>query len=437
MKSERYSKLGFVSLVCIFLMTSFVFAQNLPSDRPEALGISSARLKNLDSAMQRYVDEGKLAGLLTMIARRGKVVHFETYGYMDKETATPMKKDTIFRIWSLTKPVTSVAMMMLFEEGRFQLDDPVSRYIPEFKDMTVYAGGSPENLKTEKLNSELTIRHLLTLTSGLIYGEPGMGDETIVSVYKKADLENPHRTLKEMIAVLCRLPFAYQPGSRFSSGVQHDVLAYLVQIISGMPFDQFLAQRIFNPLKMKDTGFYVPSDKLSRFASEYGLNEKREIKKIDDPQSSVYANPVRWLSGGGGLLSTAQDYMRFAQMILNGGQLEGARILSPKTLQLMMTNHIPGTLAPFPDKYPMPDWNLRGYGFGLGFAVMMDLAKADILGSEGMCYFAGGNNVFVFVDPREELVSMVWTQFEPFCYYPLNRQFQVLAYQSVMESYKR
>ncbi len=209
MKSECNSRLGLVSLVCIFLMAPIVLAQELPTDKPEALGISSARLKSLDSAMQRYVDEGKLAGLLTMIARRGKVVHFETYGYMDKETATPMKKDTIFRIASLTKQVTSVAIMMLFEEGRFQLDDPVSRYIPEFKNMTVYAGGSPENLKTEKLNSELTIRHLLTLTSGLIYGEPGMGDETIVSVYKKADLENPHRTLKEMIAIICRLPFAY------------------------------------------------------------------------------------------------------------------------------------------------------------------------------------------------------------------------------------
>jgi CubicO group peptidase (beta-lactamase class C family) len=214
-------------------------------------------------------------------------------------------------------------------------------------------------------------------------------------------------------------------------------LGYLVEVLSGMPFDQFLAQRIFTPLQMKDTGFYVPGEKLARFASQYGPDAKGAIKETDDARSSRYARPVGLPSGGGGLVSTAQDYMRCAQMILNGGQLDGVRLLSPKTLKLMMTNHIPATLAPFADKYPQPDWNLRGYGWGLGFAVLMDQAKADILGSEGLCFLAGGCNVFVWIDPREELVNMVWTQFEPFCYYPLHRQFQVLVYQSLTDSYQK
>jgi CubicO group peptidase (beta-lactamase class C family) len=405
-------------------------------EKPETVGVSSDRLKHLDAAMQRYVDEGKLAGVLTMIARDGKTIHFKTHGYADKESATPLQKETIFRIASLTKQVTSVAIMMLFEEGRFQLDDPVSRYIPEFKNMTVYAGGTLDNIRTVKPDPELTIRHLLTLTSGLIYGEPGYGDATIVALYQKADLENPKRSLRETIQTLSRLPLAYQPGSRFTSGMQHDVLGYLVEILSGMPFGQFLAQRIFIPLGMKDTGFYVPADKLARFASMYGPDPKGGLRRIDEPRTSSFANPDRLQSGGGGLVSTAQDFMRFAQMILNGGQLEGVRLLSPMTLRLMMTNHIPTTLAPFPDNYPNEIWDLRGYGYGLGFTVLMDLPRTGSLGSMDLTYLAGGYNVFAWIDPREKLISMAWAQFEPFCFYPLNKDFQILAYQSLVESYQ-
>jgi len=444
---ERAKRYGISAAVClippltalllIFLCSTLAFTQELPTDQPEALGFSSARLKSLDSAMQRYVDDGKLSGLLTMIVRDGKTVHFNTHGYADKESATPMQKDTIFRIASLTKQVTSVAVMMLFEEGRFQLDDPVSRYIPEFKNMTVYAGGTLDNIRTVKPDPELTIKHLLTLTSGLIYGEPGFGDATIVALYAKADLENPSRSLREMIQAISRLPLAYQPGSRFTSGLQHDVLGYLVETLAGMPFGQFLAQRMFTPLGMKDTGFYVPADKLARFASEYGPDPNGGLRRIDEPRTSSFANPNRLQSGGGGLVSTARDFMRFAQMILNGGQLDGVRILSPMTLRLMLTNHLPPTLAPFPDKYPNEIWNLRGYGYGLGFTVLMDLPKTGSLGSENQSYLAGGYNVFAWIDPREELVSMVWTQFEPFCHYPLHKDFQILTYQSLIESYQQ
>lgn len=411
--------------------------EDLAIEKPETVGVSSDRLKRLDAAMQRYVDDGKFAGVLTMIARDGKPIHFKTHGYADKESATPLQKDTIFRIASLTKQVTSVAIMMLFEEGRFQLDDPVSRYIPEFKNMTAYAGGTLDNIKTVKPDPELTIGHLLTLTSGLIYGEPGYGDATIVALYQKADLENPARSLREIIQAISRLPLAYQPGSRFTSGMQHDVLGYLVEILAGIPFGQFLAQRIFTPLGMTDTGFYVPADKLARFASMYGPDPKGGLRRIDEPRTSSFANPDRLQSGGGGLVSTARDFMRFAQTILNGGQLDGVRLLSPMTLRLMMTNHLPPTLAPFPDKYPNEIWNLRGYGYGLGFTVLMDLPKTGSLGSMNQSYLAGGYNVFAWIDPREKLISMVWTQFEPFCFYPLHKDFQILTYQSLAESYQQ
>ena len=395
----------------------------LPSTTPEKVGLSSERLQRIGPVMQRYVQDNKLAGLLTMIARHGKVVHFETYGMMDREAEKPMQRDAIFRIYSMSKPITSVAVMMLYEEGRFQLDDPVSKYIPEFKDLKVFAGGSSGNMQVVPSERDMTIRHLLTHTSGLTYGL--FSNTPVDSLYLKAEVLSNEGTLQDMIDKLSHIPLLYQPGSTWHYSVSIDVLGYLVEVLSDMPFDQFLAQRIFQPLGMKDTGFYVPEDKVHRFAANYGPDENGGITVIDKPTTSEFAKPPRFFSGGGGLVSTAPDYIRFAQMLLNGGELEGTRLLGRKTVEFMMTNHLSEELV--------VSW-FPGAGFGLGFAVITDVVKTGVLGSEGLSSWAGAANTYFWIDPQEELITMVWTQFMPFGYYQLASEFQVLAYQAIVGS---
>ncbi len=395
----------------------------LPTTTPEKVGLSSERLQRIGPVMQRYVQDNKLAGLLTMIARHGRVVHFETYGMMDREAEKPMQRDAIFRIYSMSKPITSVAVMMLYEEGRFQLDDSVSKYIPEFKDLKVYTEGTSGNMQVVPLERDMTIRHLLTHTSGLTYGF--FSNTPVDSLYLKAEVLSNEGTLQDMIDKLSHIPLLYQPGSTWHYSVSIDVLGYLVEVLSDMPFDQFLAQRIFQPLGMKDTGFYVPEDKVHRFAANYGPDENGEITVIDKPTTSEFAKPTRFFPGGHGLVSTASDYIRFAQMLLNGGELEGTRLLGRKTVEFMMTNHLPEELV--------VSW-FPGAGFGLGFAVITDVVKTGVLGSEGLSFWAGAANTYFWIDHHEELITMVWTQFMPTGYYQLPSEFLVLTYQAIVGS---
>jgi CubicO group peptidase (beta-lactamase class C family) len=297
----------------------------------------------------------------------------------------------------------------------------VSKYIPEFKDLKVYASGTSGNMQVAPLERDITIRHLLTHTSGLTYGL--FSNTPVDSLYLKAEVLSNEGTLKDMIDKLSHIPLLYQPGSTWHYGVSIDVLGYFVEVLSDMPFDQFLAQRIFQPLDMKDTGFYVPEDKVHRFAANYGPDENGGITVIDKPTTSAFAKPTRFFSGGGGLVSTASDYIRFAQMLLNGGELEGTRLLGRKTVEFMMTNHLPEELVVSP-----------GVGFGLGFAVITDVVKTGILGSEGLSFWLGAANTYFWIDPQEELITMVWTQFIPAEYYPLANEFRVLAYQAIVGS---
>lgn len=421
---KRYLHFTLLALAVLLLVAcqdTNTTQAGLPSTTPEKVGLSSERLQRIGPVMQRYVQENKLAGLLTMIARNGQVVHFETYGMMDREAGKPMQRDAIFRIYSMTKPITSVAVMMLYEEGRFQLDDPVSKYIPEFKDLKVYAGGTSGNMQVTPSEHDITIRHLLTHTSGLTYGF--FSNTPVDSLYLKAEVLSNEGTLQDMIDKLSHIPLLYQPGSTWHYSVSLDVLGYFVEVLSGMPFDQFLVQRIFQPLGMKDTGFYVPKDKVHRLGANYGPDENGGITVIDKPTTSAFAEPTRFLSGGGGLISTASDYIRFAQMLLNGGELEGTRLLGRKTVEFMMTNHIPEELVVSP-----------GVGFGLGFAVYTDVVKSGILGSEGVSFWSGAANTFFWIDPQEDLITMVWTQFMPHGYYPFAFEFQVLVYQAIVGS---
>ena len=406
-------------IIQLFLIQQ-VNSQGLPAAKPEEVGLLSDRLNRIKPVMQSYVDEDKLPGLITLVARRGKVVHFEKYGMMDIDK--PMQFNTIFRIASMTKPITSVAVMMLYEEGHFQLDDPVAKFIPEFKDLKVFSSKDQNGIQLVDQKKQITIRDLLTHTSGLTYGY--FGNTPVDSIYMTANLFEG--TLKDMIQKLAEIPLKYQPGTKWNYSVSTDVLGYLVEVISGKPFDKFLEERIFIPLNMKDTDFYVSEEKINRFAALYGLTENNGIKVIDKPETSAMSKPTKFYSGGGGLVSTASDYMIFAQMLLNKGEFNGLRLLGSKTVDFMTKNHIPDEVL------PIAQW-LPGMGFGLGFSVMIDNPKSHIMGSVGEFEWFGVYNTFFWIDPEEELILILMTQFSPVLNYPIHREFKVLTYQAIVD----
>ena len=408
----------FVFFLVLLGIHPAVYSQKVLDTKPEKVGLSSARLERINSLMQDYVDEGKLAGVVTMVARRGKVAHFERFGVMDIETRKPMQLDTIFRIYSMSKPITSVAVMILYEEGRFLLNDPVSKYIPEFKDLRVFLKKREEGLELVDLERGITIRDLLCHTAGLGYG--WNDDPPLDEIYREADLFNREGTIKDMVEKLTKLPLLHQPGTKWHYSVSIDVLGYFVEVISGIPFDEFLEERIFKPLGMKDTAFYVPEESWDRFPTSYEPDENRGIKVNDAASTSRYLKPPSLFSGGGGLVSTAEDYMRFSQMLLNGGELKGTRLLGRKTVELMTMNHVSEEIR-------------SGIGFGLGFLVVLDVAKTEELGSVGKFGWGGYAYTRFFIDPKEELIGIFMTQLAKNDEYTTHEEYRVLVYQSIVD----
>jgi CubicO group peptidase (beta-lactamase class C family) len=367
-------------------------ARDLGVAKPEDVGMSSERLTRLSKAMQAVIDQGRLAGITTMIARHGKVVDFQTFGYQNLETKTPMAKDTIFRIYSMSKPITGVALMTLFEEGKFRLSDPVEKHIPELAGMKVAASEGPDGPVVEDAKHPMTIRELMSHTGGLSYGI--FSESQVDKMYRDASVLNPDSTLKDMIGKLAKIPLRQQPGTKWHYSVSVDVQGYLVEVLSGQPFDQYLEQRIFKPLGMKDTGFYVPEAKAKRFAQVYNYNPDGSLVAREGFSGGAnYLKPAKFFSGGGGLVSTSTDYMRFCQMMLNGGELDGVRILSPTTVKLMSSNQLPKTI---PEMGP-------GTGFGLDFAVVHDPVEAGTY-SKGEYYWGGAAGTWFWIDPVEDLV---------------------------------
>ena len=387
--------LGLTSIACNVPSRADV-GENPPRDlarvAPEEVGLSQERLERLSSAMQGLVDDGQLAGITTMISRQGKIAHFGTFGQQNIEADIPMAEDTIFRIYSMTKPITGVALMMLYEEGKFRISDPVEKYIPEFKGLEVAAGEGPDGPITEPANHSMTIRELMSHTAGLSYGL--FSRSQVDTMYTEANVLDSNSTLQDMIDKLAKIPLRQQPGSRWHYSVAVDVQGYLVEVLSGQPFDQFLQERIFDPLGMVDTGFHVPADKADRFAEVYAYAEDGSLFAQEGfGGSRSYLEPAVFFSGGGGLVSTTMDYMRFCQMLLNGGELDGVRILSPLTVDMMHRNWLPadvGTMSP-------------GTGFGLDFAVVLDPVEADGV-SKGEYYWGGAAGTWFWIDPKEDLV---------------------------------
>ena len=384
---------------------------------PESVDMSSQALERLTSTMRGYVDRQELAGLATLIARRGQVVHFETYGVSDLESGHPTQPDTIYRIYSMTKPITSVAALLLLEEGRYKLDDHVADFIPTFKTLHVYDPDAPDGSKRAPLARPVTIQHLLTHTSGLTYGYSAA--TPVDALYQQAKILDRAGTLEDMIQKLNHLPLVHQPGTRWHYGISTEVLGYLVEVVSGQPLDKFCEDRIFKPLRMPDTGFAVPPQKEARFAAIYAKEENGRLKPWGGSvETTTYLAPVRFFSGGGGAVSTLPDYLRFAQMLLHGGELDGTRLLSRESVRLMTTNHLEGEFRP-------------GWGFGFGVQVCTDVARTNASGSEGSFSWGGGGNTFFFVDPKQELVAMVWTQLSGMS--PISREFREAVYQSLID----
>ncbi len=400
-------KLTHISLL-LFLITTFAFGQGLPMTVPEKVGVSAERLGRIRPVMKGYVDKGQVSGFLTVVARHGKIVHFETIGMRDVENSKPIEPDTIFRIYSMSKPITSVAVMMLYEEGHFQLTTPVSKFIPEFENMKVYNEDQTEVLDAKK---KITVKHLLMHTAGLTYG---WGNKPVDARYREAKIREPGSTLVDMVKKLGDIPLVHEPGEKWTYSVSTDVLGYFVEVVSGMPFEEFLQTRLFKPLGMVDTAFSVPPEKVDRFAALYRHNRREGLMKRVGGDAPLANDEFTFFpSGGGGLVSTAADYMRFSQMLLNGGELDGVRILGKKTVELM--------------RYPHhEDW------FGLGFSVVTRKNPPNTLDSVGNFSWGGAAATTFWIDPQEELVGLLMTQLLN-NRYPFQQQFKVLTYQALTE----
>jgi CubicO group peptidase (beta-lactamase class C family) len=402
--------------------------------KPESLGMCSQRLARLDRFIQdKYIAPGKLPCAQVVVARQGQVVHQSVLGHASLEDGTPMREDTMVRIYSMTKPITSVAFMMLVEEGLVALDDPVHRFIPAWKDLGVYVAGAPGAYQTRPTDSPMRMIDLLRHTAGLTYGFQLR--TTVDAAYRKARLEPFEQTggLQGFVDALAQVPLEFSPGTAWNYSVATDVLGYLVGKISGVPFDQFLQQRILGPLGMVDTAFHVDDDKAARFAQCYLQGAEGKLTPLTTGRN--FRQPTTCASGGGGLVSTAADYLRFCEAMRCGGALGDVRLLGPKTVALMRANHLP-------DGRDLADLSVslfseatyRGVGFGLGFAMTTDVARTGIAGSLGEYWWGGAASTAFWIDPVEDLSVVFLTQFMPSSLYPIRRELRTMVNAAVIDS---
>lgn len=399
---------------------------------PEALGLSPSRLARIKSWMQAYVDTGKLPGATVLVARHGEIAFCETLGYGDLEKKTPLRHDSILRFYSMTKPVTAAAVMMLYEQGLFQLDDPLSRYIPAFKQMQVYQSGPPDDPVTRPAAKPITIHHLLTHTSGLTYGVENAGGVPEMYCRQRTDFFPDSGPLEAVVNRLAALPLVFEPGSLWEYSVGFDVLGRLVEILSGMSLDVYMKENIFDPLGMTDTGFWVPADKMDRFVSLYQYTPEKPPALLESAEESPLTKTVETLSGGAGLVSTLEDYFRFTEMLRLKGALDGHRLLGRKSVALMTCNHMPGDLADM-GQPTFCETPYEGIGFGLGMSVLLDPARSKILGTPGEYAWGGYASTAFWVDPVEDMTIIFLTQLIPSSAYPIRRELRVLAYQALID----
>jgi CubicO group peptidase (beta-lactamase class C family) len=401
---------------------------------PEEIGCDAERLGRLDSHLRGYLDRGQLAGFALLVARGGEVGHFTMAGLRDLERSLPIEADTVYRIYSMTKPVTSVAAMMLYEEGRFDLNDPIASYLPEFAEPKVFAGGSSVTPILRPAAEPIRIWHLLTHTSGMTYGF--MYNHPVDAMYRSAGFE--WGTPKDVdLAGACeewaRLPLLFEPGSSWNYSHATDVVGRLVEVLSGQSLDAFLKDRILGPLGMDDTGFWATPDQVDRLATLYLPDAVTGKAVPSERMSSLITRPPRVLSGGGGLVSTIGDYYRFTQLLSNGGELDGVRLLGSRTLEYMTRNHLPGNQDMAHFGRPVSGEAEEGLGFGLGFSVVIDPSAMKVPASEGEFAWGGAASTIFWVDPIEDLLVIFMTQLLPSGTYPLRRELRRLVYQAIVD----
>jgi CubicO group peptidase (beta-lactamase class C family) len=402
---------------------------------PQDVGLSAEGMARVKRHVQGYVDAGKFPGAISMVQRRGKVVHFETYGQRYMEAGKPVERDTIFRIYSMTKPIVSVGLMTLFEEGLFQIDDPVSRYIPQLAGLKVLAGGTADAPLLREASREVTIADLLRHTSGMV----ARTDAVLGETYARLGLmtSESQGTLAEMIEKLSTLPLKCDPGAQFNYGISTDVVGHLCEVLSGKRLDDFLHERVLGPLGMSDTGFHVPAEDVERFAACYRPGKDGESLLVveDHPdESSRYTKPRTYLSGAGGLVSTASDYMRFCKMLANGGELDGLRVIGKRTLEFMTLNHLPGgrDLSQMSNG-SAGETSREGVGFGLGFARVLDPAMLGGLSVPGEYYWGGAASTAFWITPAEDLAVVFMTQVRPSSTYPIRKELRAIIYGSIVD----
>jgi len=419
--------------IALVVGSTTVLAKAPPSVAAEKVGMSSERLDRITQMSQRYVDEGKFAGVVTMVARKGKLVHFEAVGNKGADDKRALKKDDLFRIYSMSKPITAAAVMQLYEKGKFQLNDPVHKFVPELKDLKILVDGELVPVK-----KPMTMHQLLTHTAGFSYGFNAAGDP-VDKLYQEA-MPWTAKDLDEFATVVAKLPLKFEPGSQWHYSIAVDVTGLIVQRLSGMPFDEYLQKNIFEPLTMKDTFFEVPKKKADRFLPNHYWNPKTKAlgtipTKPDDAAMADY-HKVSLYSGGGGLVSTAMDYMKFAEAMRNGGALHGKRILSEKTVNYMAKNHLPSNISTSGvGESPGQSAEQRGFGFGLGFGVVTNAVNAGVMGSDGEFNWGGAAGTVFWIDPVEEIVvvGMVQLMGSP---WTLRQDLKIATYQAITNSYE-
>lgn len=432
MKRKSMFLCGCTFFTLVFsLIACLAWAQMpLPLTKPESIGLSPERLNRISALLKEDVEKGKLVGAVALIARKGKIGYLETFGYQDKLAGRKMQVDTIFRLYSMSKPITSVALLMLFEEGKIDLADPLEMYLPEFKDQKVAiigkgADGKPAIVGTEPVNRKITIQDIFRHTSGLSYGFPT--GHPLDSLYISKGTASYDQTLAELSAKLGAMPLMFQPGTMWHYSFAHDIQARLVEVVSGKPFDKFLEERIFKPLGMKDTGFYVKKEDHPRFARFAPVKDEKTGDWKASPADLAFMEPQKMLPGGGGLVSTASDYLRFAQMLLHDGKFNGRQLLSPKTIAFMASDHLGPILQNNLYESIGPGW-----GYGLGVGVRIKQGEAAFNGSVGNYYWGGAAGTVFFNDPHEDMVLMILFQdFNLRMHY--RRIYTNLVYQSLVK----
>jgi CubicO group peptidase (beta-lactamase class C family) len=400
----------------------------------ELAGMDHQRLARVDHHLKtRYVDAGKVAGCQVAVMRHGSLAHFSSLGYADRERRVPVAEDTLWRIYSMTKPITGVALMTLYEHGLFQLTDPVSRWIPQWRDLKVAETAADGTVRLVQPRREPNVRDVLMHMAGIGYGRDNADlDAGTIGNRKVPRLDE---NLEAMAARLGETPLRFHPGEHWLYSLGIDVCARLVEILSGRRFDQFLSDEVFTPLGMTDTGFWVPESDVGRFAACYARNARKELVLADDPATSSYLRPPSFLSGGGGLVSTTGDYLRFCQMLLDGGELDGRRLLGRKTVELMSTNHLPGgrQMGEFALPGGYGEVGFEGMGFGLSMAVGLGAAETGVAGSTGEYMWGGAASTTFWIDPREDLVVVFMTQFLPSGTFNFRSQLKSIIYGAIVD----